>query len=73
MIFVFCGTRICQASQRCAKVQCVLITPSCIYLWCKFPPRGRVFKIHDFFRHGFVKFFDIDKGHDQWVTPLGVR
>jgi len=34
---------------------CGVITPSCIYLWCKFPPLGRVFKIHDFFLHGFEK------------------
>ena len=29
------------------------------------PPLGRVFKIH--------VFFGIDNGHDQWITPLGVR
>ena len=53
MIFVFCGTRICQASQRCTNVR--VITPSCIYLWCKFPPLGRVFKIHDFFGMVLIK------------------
>ena len=37
------------------KCRGVLITPSCVYLWCKFPPLGRVFKIHDFFLHGFEK------------------
>ncbi len=37
------------------KCRGALITPSCVYLWCKFPPLGRVFKIHDFFLHGFEK------------------
>jgi len=28
-----------------------------------FPPKGRVFKIHNIFLHDFIGFFDVDKLH----------
>ena len=36
-------------------------------------PLGRVFKIHDFFRHYFIGFLTPINYMDKWVTPLGVR
>ena len=34
---------------------------------------GRVFKIHDFFLHGFIGRLLSVSGMLLWVTPLGVR
>ncbi len=36
-------------------------------------PLGRVFKIHDFFLHGFIGCLLSVSGMLLWVTPLGVR
>ena len=33
---------------------------------------SRVFKIYEFSARSY-RIFDVDKGLDKWVTPLGVR
>jgi len=30
-----------------------------------------VFKIHNFFLHGFIEFLTLIRGMFKWVTPLG--
>ena len=47
--------------------------PKFVYYFNGSPLTGRVFKIHDFFLHGFIGCLLSVSGMLLWVTPLGVR